>query len=257
VRRRILVFIVGIGAAALIYSLSGNRIRTSAKLRQPEKADRSDVVQPVSQGEKEIEQLNELFRSDPNKALMFLAKLEKEQSRVPPADYPEAASLTAEDYKKFIAEIEALAPIFKRVEKDSSEILFDGQRKGTFQRSIRVNPLTQEQFDEMANAYSAVLARYPTESDLHTALWKRITQLVNEYSREKLLAVARSESGTWDRIWEIRSTMSGRGVDSVTSGIPDENGRMKFEGPHKLILHSAEEPGGMKALVRYDHLFIP
>jgi hypothetical protein len=149
-------------------------------------------------------------------------------------------ALTVEEQARLDSEIESLTSLFRQWEKESCTVVFEGERNGVFHRTVRINVPDQDRLARMGGAYTAILRKYPEDSNLHTALWKRINDLTADYCRERMLVFTRSD-GSWTECSEIRSASSSRDVSAVTTGIPDENGRFSFLGPSKITLHSTTD----------------
>ena len=270
-RRRALLFIVGFGLVSLVCALSILRSRTPSPASTLEKANDADSVQDVTASSRsrtsDIDQLNDLLRSDPAEALALLAKMEEEQRHKPPLEPPEIAALTAEEKALFLAEIEALTPVFQKLEKEASSVVFDGQRKESTIRTVRISAANQWQLDQMAAAYSSILGKYREDSKLHTALWIRISEMVSDLSRERLFTFQGSEGSKGFAIVESRSPTAS-GIDegiAAGNGIPDAEGRITFRGPCKIVLFDGEDSEGTRSASsnkaknssRYNHLLSP
>lgn len=242
-RRRTLLFIAGLGVMVLLLAVSIRRPNTSSsasKAAEHSNLESSPTNPPANSG---IE-----AESTASKAQSI------------------SKALTPEEKTVFDLEINELTSLFQKWEREFCTIVFEGERNGVTQRNVRINTPDRERLDQMAGAYSAVLRRYPEDSNLHTALWKRINELMADYSRERMLFFTQSGDYPWALGSEVRSTSANRDVGAVTSGIPDENGRLTFTGPNKFTLISSPEnpkisrDGKSKppaSIDRYKHLLDP
>ena len=262
-RHRVLLSVSVCGLAALIYCLSRDHSPVPSNVERTEIANlarpNSPSASPIPSPGSDIDRLNYLLQTDPAKALAFLEKLEEEKRRNPPPEFPEAAGLTDGDQKLFNSEVGALASIFQRFEKESSQVVFEGPHNEVIVRSIRINAPTQEQLDQVASAYSAVLRKYPEDSKLHTTLWEWITQMMHNYSTERMVLFSRPKDGhgPWANCREVRSTLPGRDVSAVTTGVPNASGGFTFDGPSRVTMQSLDDPSQAGGLFRFSHLLDP
>jgi hypothetical protein len=239
--RRVLFPIAGLGLVTFVFSLSYHRAPIENVRVIHDHHGESMVTPVINSKATEIEHLNELLKSDSQRAVAYLAKLEADGRIVPPPQSPEIAALTDNEKSVFTSEIESLISEFEQMEKKRSEVLFDGERNGTKYRSVRIHAPGNEELDQMGKAYSAILGKYPEDSKLHTALWARISEMVSDFSQDRLVMLMRGANDAWHLATSTRraSDSNWPNFTEANDWVPDEQGRVTFSGPSKIIVLSS------------------
>ena len=159
-----------------------------------------------------------------------------------------AQTLSDVERKQIEGECQRLVDQFKELETVAATVTYDGDFGTGHLRFVRMNEPSPQHLSALYDAGTATVSKFSEGTPAYETMRQRVAELVADFSETRLLSLETKA----DTPWRFSITTG----NPKTTGVPDQEGGIHFEGPAKTkLLTGTGDMTTDPATERYWHLF--